>query len=147
MVRPYAYGAGALGKGGSSSSNSNNPEGLSGASNTQGSGTRGGTSVKGFATGGLVSSATLALIGEGSSREAVLPLDDPSARELIGSSIAEAMAAHGGGGGGNIHVHVAGHVIGANDVAHLVSQISKRVKRGQANLTTSNSLRVTKRSA
>ena len=96
--------------------------------------------MRGFAVGGLITEPTLAMMGEQSRAEAVLPLEDPRAMKTIGAAI-------GAGGGGGLTVHVHGHVIGANDVAHLTAQISKRVGRGQAALTASNSLRVTKRSA
>jgi hypothetical protein len=132
--------AGGSGKG--SSSNPGTQQGFSGGSNTGGP-QRGGTSVVGvqhFATGGLITGPTLAMIGEQNRKEAVLPLEDPDAMKQIGDAI-------GGGSGGGIHVHVAGHVIGANDVAHLVGQINKRVGRGQAHLQSSSSLRVNKRSA
>lgn len=125
-------------------SSSTGVEGLSGSSNTSGAGQRGGTSVRGFADGGLIMQPTRALIGENGT-EAVLPLTDPEAMARIGESIGAVVSRTGGGGGITVHVH--GHVIGANDVAHLTAQISKRVRRGQAALTASNSLRVTKRSA
>ena len=96
--------------------------------------------VQHFAEGGLITAPTLAMMGEGNRKEAVLPLEDPQAMGEIGKAI-------GGGAGGGIHVHIAGHVIGANDVAHLVGQINKRVSRGQAHLQASASLRVNKRSA
>jgi hypothetical protein len=119
---------------------------LNGASNTSGAGVRGGTSVRAFADGGLIQAPTRALIGERGT-EAVLPLTDPEAMARIGESIGAVVSRAGSGGGGGITVHVHGHVIGANDVAHLTAQISKRVGRGQATLMSSNSLRVTKRSA
>lgn len=135
-------GGGGGGGGGSPSTFSQN----GGGSNTSGSGQRGTVAVRGFADGGLVTGPTLALIGEKrGSTEAVLPLDNQDAMERIGASVAKHVAAAGGGGG--VTVNVAGHVIGANDVAHLVGQINKRVSRGQATLLSSNSLRVTKRSA
>jgi hypothetical protein len=128
------------GGGGSGNNNGNNPQGLGGRSNTSGTGLRGGTSVKAFAEGGLITMPTLAMMGEGNRKEAVLPLEDPQAMGEIGKAIGQQ-------GGGGLTVHVHGHVIGANDVAHLVGLINKRVNRGQVTLKASNSLRITKRSA
>jgi hypothetical protein len=126
-----------------------NPSQLqNGQSNTSGSGSRGTvgiTGVQGHADGALIMSPILSTFAE-NGPEAAIPLNDPRAMGHIGKAVADAMAAHGGGGGGTT-VHVHGHVIGANDVAHLVGQINKRVARGQASLLSSNTLRITKRSA
>jgi hypothetical protein len=108
-----------------------------GQSNRSGGGASG---VQQFAEGGLVTGPVLALIGEdrNSPTEAVLPLDDEQAMGKIRAGI-------GGGNTTNLHFH--GPVIGANDVAHLCKIISRQVGKGQAALTASNSLRLTKRSA
>jgi hypothetical protein len=126
--------------GGPSAQNTGGQSLATGGSNTSGSGQRGGTSVRGFAVGGLITEPTLAMMGEQSRAEAVLPLEDPRAMKAVGAAI-------GAGGGSGLTVHVHGHVIGANDVAHLVGQINKRVNRGQVNLKSSNSLRLTRRSS
>lgn len=129
------------GAGGSSSSNTEQ-------SHTSGSNTgqtnRSGGSVVGvqhFATGGLVTGPTLAIIGEDRKKptEAVLPLDDPEAMSKIGQAIGE----HGGT---THHWHING-LISPDNLNKVVKQISKAVDKGQVNLTASNSLRLTKRSA
>jgi hypothetical protein len=116
----------------------------SGGSNTSSAG-GGGTSVVGvqhFAEGGLITAPTLAMIGEQSRTEAVLPLEDPSAMGAIGKSISEA------GGGGGIHIHMPhGSIISADTMQKFVSKMNKMVERGQLNVKASSSLRVNKRSA
>lgn len=98
--------------------------------------------VQHFATGGLISAPTLAVMGEESRQEAVLPLEDPRAMAKIGQSINEA------GGGGGVHFHLPhGSVISADVLSHLASKMSKAVQKGQITLLASNSLRLTKRSA
>ena len=144
VVAALAGGAAAgmsRGLGGSSSSNTQQSQNSNSNTSSQ-AGRSGGSSVgiQHFATGGLITEPTLAMMGEQSRKEAVLPLEDPQAMKAIGAAI-------GGSGGGGVTVHVHGHVIGAKDVAHLAGQISKRVNRGQAFLQSSNTLRVTKRSA
>jgi hypothetical protein len=135
--------SGAAGGGGSSS---NNQQNYAGSSSTSGSGLRGGTSVRGFADGGLISSPTLAMIAENpGSTEAVLPLDDEAAMSRIGASIAR----HGGGGGGgDIHLHLpGGMVVSPDSLGKFLSKVNRRVKRGQSTMLSSNSLRINKRSA
>jgi hypothetical protein len=93
--------------------------------------------VQAFAEGGLISGPTLALMGEEYKREAVLPLDDPRAMEAIRNGV---------GGGTTHHWHIDG-MISPDNMAKVMKTMSKMVSRGQANLTASNSLRITKRSA
>jgi hypothetical protein len=97
-------------------------------------------SVQHFAEGGLISAPTLAMMGEGSKREAVIPLEDPQATSAIRDAI-------GGDGGTHIHVEIKGGVIAADTISKVCEQINKRVNRGQAHLLSSNTLRITKRSA
>ena len=125
--------------GGSSSSNTyqyNN--GQSNSSSTASSG-RSNIGIQHFAHGGLITSPTLAMIGEGKSREAAIPLDNPEAMDTIGKAMV------GAGGGGSNHFHFHAPVIGASDVAKLCGQINKRVARGQAHLNSSSTFKVTKR--
>jgi hypothetical protein len=141
VVAALAGGAAAgLARAGGGGGSSNTQQGHNSANNAGQQNRSGGSavSIQQFATGGLISAPTLAIMGEESKREAVLPLDDPRTTDLLRQKI---------GGGGGVTVHVAGHVIGANDVVHLVKQINKAVNRGQAHLISSNSLRLTKRSA
>jgi hypothetical protein len=61
--------------------------------------------LPGLATGGLVKSPTVALVGEGRDQEAVLPLNESVYRQ-IGAGIA---SAHGGNNAGyTVHVHYTG---------------------------------------
>jgi hypothetical protein len=126
------------GAGGSSSSNtqqSANTNSNTGQSNRSGGGALVG--VQAFAEGGLITGPTLALMGE-RGREAVIPLDDPSAqRELRGAGV---------GGDTHIHLNVNG-LIDDSTLVKTMQKMTKLVNRGQAHLVSSNSLRLTKRSA
>jgi hypothetical protein len=95
--------------------------------------------VQQFAAGGLISAPTLAIMGEESKREAVLPLTDDRAM----SAIAEAIGKHGGGG---MNVNVGG-LVSDDNLQRICKRINKLVMRGQTTLVSSDSLRVTKRSA
>lgn len=96
--------------------------------------------VQKFAAGGLVNGPTIAMMGEkiGGSREAAIPLDDPSAIQPIVDAL-------GGGRGTTIHVHVEG-LISPDNLGKVMNQINQRVKKGQGHLLASNALRITKRS-
>jgi len=126
------------GGGGGNTQQLHNTESNTGTSNRSGGGSVVG--VQGFATGALISAPTLAIMGEESKREAVLPLDDPQAMKTIGQAIGD------NGGGVTHHWHING-MISADNLTHVVGRISKMVSKGQLNLTASNSLRLTKRSA
>jgi len=53
-----------------------------------------------------------------------------------------------GGAGGGVHFHLPhGSIISADVLSHLATKMSRAVARGQITLTSSNSLRLTKRSA
>jgi hypothetical protein len=133
--------------GGSSSSTNTGVETLSGESNTSGAGVRGGTSVRGFAAGALVSAPTLAMVGEGGGPEAVIPLDDPDSLAQIGEAVSYGIKASGGGGG-DLHIHLPhGSIISADVMQKFVGKMNSMVKRGQLTSYSSNSLRVTRRSA
>lgn len=101
------------------------------------------TNVQHFATGGLISHPTLAVIGDsmrsasGAQREAAIPLDDPQAVEAI-------VEALGGANRGNTIVQVKG-MISADNLTKVVKRINKGVNKGQVRLLSSNSLKVTKR--
>ncbi|HWX93375.1 MAG TPA: hypothetical protein VNY29_12160 [Terriglobales bacterium] len=137
--------AGGAGGGGSSPNYSNQNYGsaasLTGSS--FGGGPAGGTGVhvQKFATGGLVTAPTLAIVGDsasgGSANEAILPLDDDRVMNKLAAKI---------GGGTHIHVNVKGGVISSDTLTSVIGQISKKVKAGQAHLESSNSGRVTRRS-
>jgi hypothetical protein len=120
---------------------SNTQQGHTSQSNTGSSngGSNNTVGIQHFATGGLITAPTLAMIGEQNRAEAVLPLEDPRAMTAIGEAL-------GGAGGGNIHVHVAG-LISPDNLTKVVDKINKRVNRGQLHLQSSNTLRITKRSA
>jgi hypothetical protein len=131
------------GSGGAGSSNNASVfQNNNGGSDTGGAG-RGGTSVLGvqhFATGGLITAPTLAVMGEQNRAEAVLPLEDPRAMASIGKSISD----NGGGGGVTVHVH---GLVSPDNLKKVMKQMSKMVQRNQADLQASHSLRVNKRSA
>jgi hypothetical protein len=127
-----------------SGSNNNTYQYNNGQSNTgsqAGSG-RSNVSVQHFAEGGLITAPTLAMIGEGFSREAVLPLDDADAMATIGKAI----ATYGGGGETHNHFHIKG-MISDDVLRNVMKKMSNKVHRGQASLLSSNTFRVTKRSA
>jgi hypothetical protein len=131
--------------GGAGSGSGSTTQGQSSSSNTGGSqrGTIGITGVQHFAEGGLVSSPTLALIGETGQKEAVLPLDNPETMARIGKAVAQNIP---GGGGGGINVHVQG-LISPDNLKKVISQINDKVNKGQVNLKSSNTFRITKRGA
>ena len=80
------------------------------------------------------------MMGEGNKKEAVLPLEDSRAMAEIAKAIGKQ------GGGTHFHVNVKG-MISPDNLTKVVSQINKRVNRGQLQLRASDSLRITKRSA
>ena len=97
--------------------------------------------VQHFATGGLITEPTLAIVGEERKQEAVLPLEDPRAMAKIGQAI-------GANGGGEVHFHLPqGMVVTDHTLQKLATKMSKAVSAGRVTLTASNSLRLTKRSA
>ena len=131
--------AGAAGGGGGGSSSGSTAQLHTSQSNT-GSQPGGGRSVVGvqaMALGGLITAPTLIMAGE-AGREAVIPLDNPSAQQQMRGS--------GVGGGTHFHINVEG-MISPDNLGKVVEQINKRVNRGQLSLLSSNTLRVTKRSA
>jgi virulence-associated protein VapD len=97
--------------------------------------------VQHFAGGGLVTGPTMAVIGDSTrgtgQNEAAIPLDDPVAVRKIVEAL--------GGGGPAIHVHVKG-MVSPDNLKKVVKDINRKVNRGQVNLVSSNSLRITKRS-
>jgi hypothetical protein len=106
------------------------------------------TSVQRFASGGLISSPTLAVLGDspsgGPQSEAVLPLENPE----VMAKIAGAIAAHIGGGGGAAHTFN-GTFFGAlkhSDLKKLTKQINQAVNKGTATLKSTQTGRVVKRS-
>lgn len=97
--------------------------------------------VQYMAEGGLVSGPTLAVIGERmNTKEAVVPLNDPKALKEIGGAISD----HGGGGG--INVFTKG-IVSDDTMIRVMKRMSGLVKTGKATLTSSNSMRLTRRSA
>jgi hypothetical protein len=138
-VAALAGGAAAgMARAGGGSSSSNTTQSHTSGSNTGQSNRSGGSlvGVQAFADGGLINAATIALVGE-RGREAVLPLDDPRAMSAIREGV---------GGGTTHHWHIEG-MISPDNLSKVVKQIDKAVNKGQMNLTSSNSLRLTKRSA
>lgn len=143
-----SIGASALSGGGSSGGGGGtgaNPKIDNTNPNTQpgGTGQSGGRNVPHLAGGGLITAPTLAMIGEGGSREAVIPLNDSSAF----SAIADALSQHlenGGGGGNNFYLQPKG-MVSADTLGKLVKKISRQVQTGRARLVASNSHKLTRR--
>jgi hypothetical protein len=125
------------GSGSGSSAQSATSNSNTGQSNRSGGG--GVSGVQMFASGGLVTGPTLGILGEerNAPTEAVLPLDDPEAMGKIREGI---------GSGTTHHWHIDG-MISSDNLAKVMQKMSKLVGKGQATLTASNSLRITKRSA
>ena len=130
--------SGGDGGGGSSTEQSHTSQSNTGQTNRSSGSVVG---VQHLAAGALITGPTLALIGEDRNKptEAVMNLDDPESMKRIG----QAIGAHGGT---THHWHIDG-VISSDNLAKVVSKINKAVHKGQLNLTASNSLRLTKRSA
>jgi hypothetical protein len=100
--------------------------------------------------GGLVSAPTMAMIGDtamgGDANEAVLPLDHPDSMAKIAGAIAPHLAGMMGDGGTHFHVNVKG-MISDDNLGKVMTKISKKVNKGTGSLLSSNTHRVTKRSA
>jgi hypothetical protein len=131
----------AMNGGGGGGGNSNTQQTFGGISNT----TQSNRSVPHLAEGGLITGPTLALLGEDRKRptEAVMNLDDPRAMRKVGQAISE-----NGGGGNGVHFHLPqGMIVTDHTLQKLAGKLSKAVSQGRVQLTASNSLRVTKRSA
>lgn len=141
-------GAGGSGGGGSAASTTQN---LYTSSNTSGGGQGGGvntTGVQRFASGGIATQRTLAMVGDdehgtGNATEGILPLDDPKAMAMVGKAVAQHIIAAGGGRDG-INVHVAG-LISPDNLKRVVGQMNTMVGRGQTSLQASRSFQVTRR--
>jgi hypothetical protein len=129
--------------GGASSGSNTNPSQLQNpGSNTSGSGSRGTVGVTGvqhFADGGLILRPTLATFAE-NGPEVAMPLNDPRAKQAIGDALG------GSGGGTTHHWHIQG-MISPDNLNKVITQINKRVARGQSTLNSSSTLRINKRSA
>jgi hypothetical protein len=118
------------------------------------SGTRGApgpaTTTTKLAGGGLISSPTIAMIGDapggGAADEAVMPLDSPEAM----AKIAAALGPHlGGGSDGSSHT-LNGTFFGSirhSDLKRLTRQINQAVNKGTATLNSTRTGRIVKRSA
>jgi hypothetical protein len=91
------------------------------------------STVPSFAMGGLVTSPTLAMVGDAPGGEAILPLHDATAM----SRISQAM----GGGGETIIINVKG-MISSDNLNKVVKKISRSVNRGTTRLQSNRALRV-----
>ena len=142
--------SGAAGGGGGSAGGGYSGTGTTG-NVTSGSGAAPGpqTTTTRLAGGGLVTAPTMALIGDspsgGPASEAVLPLDHPDSMAKIAAALAPHLAG-GGGGGHTFHVHVKG-LVSDDTLGKVMKKISKKVNNGTGSLLSSNTHRVTKRSA
>ena len=138
-------GSGAGGGGGSYSGTGTRGNVTSGSGAAQGPAT---TTTR-LAAGGLISAPTLAMIGDsasgGPANEAVLPLDHPDSMAKIAAALGPHLA---GGGGGDTHFHVnVKGMISDDNLGKVMTKISKKVNKGTGSLLSSNTHRVTKRSA
>jgi thymidylate kinase len=149
-------GSGGSSGGSSSSSSTATPasgNGISGSAGTAGNNPSQTVNVQRFATGGLVSSPTLAVIGDSinsaseGSREAALPLDDPRAMSAIADAITERMQASGGGGGGDSHFHFPNlkGIVSPDVLDTVIDQVNTRVNGGKR-LLASEARRTVRRS-
>ena len=118
---------------------------------TSGSGAAPGpaSTVTKLSAGGMVSAQTLAIIGDspmgGNANEAVLPLDHPETMAKIAAALGPHLA---GGGVGDTHFHVnVKGMISDDNLGKVMTKISKKVNKGTGSLLSSNTHRVTKRSA
>ena len=98
--------------------------------------------MQAFAEGGLVTGPTLALAGE-AGREAIIPLDNPSAIKQMREAVVGGVGSYG-----YVHLHLDQGMVGTDfKLQKLAGKLSKAVQNGRVHLTASNSLRLTKRSA
>jgi len=109
-----------------------------------------GANVPHLGLGGLVSSRTLAIVGDsmragGNAREAIIPLDDERAKGTIGAEIADYVVEKMGPGGSTIHLHLHGNLISPDKLPKVMREMTRQVNRGQDRLSSSNSFRVTKK--
>jgi len=146
LAGAISVGAGAMSGGGSGGSYGGAPRGSAPTALSSGGTVAAGPvnkqNVQRFATGGLVTGPTMAMIGDSYNKsagqnEAVIPLDDEGSISKIKDAL--------GGGGTHIHVNVKGLISGDN-LNKVVQQINKRVNKGQSRLLASDSQRVTRRS-
>lgn len=98
--------------------------------------------VQRFATGGLVTGPTLAVLGEtaATSREAAIPLDDPQA-------VAAIVKALGGGkeGAHVIHNWQVRGLVSPDTLSKVMKDMTRAGSRGQGRLTSTNSSRLTRK--
>jgi hypothetical protein len=111
-------------------------------SSSQGAGTTTNQRVSSFASGGLVTGRTLAILGDstkdsGDQTEVALPLDDPEAVAKIRAAL--------GGSGGDTHIYHISGMISADSMKKTMQRINSLTKRNQGRLTSNNSYKVTKR--
>jgi hypothetical protein len=96
-----------------------------------------GINVPHLGTGGLVTAPTLAMIGEGRGREAVIPLDDPRAAQAI-----QRLFGHGGDTIHNWNIH---GMVSTQDLSKVSRRISRDSGTGRLRINVSQSGRVIKK--
>jgi hypothetical protein len=136
LAGALAIGGGALSGGGGGGSSSGSGRGGSPINTSPAAATQAtvatSVNVQRFATGGLVTGPTLAIVGDnpsgGSATEAIVPLDGPEGRKFGGDTI--------------INIYNKGNVI---DHKGLMKQISRQTKNYQGRLQASDTYRNTKR--
>ena len=100
----------------------------------------GGRNVPHLAGGGLITSPTLAMIGDGPSAEAVIPLNDSGVMEAIGAAIAR----HSEGGSGGMNFYVKG-LISPDSLGKVMKRMSRASQTGRGRLLATNSHKLTRR--
>jgi hypothetical protein len=150
VVSASAIGGGS--SGGASGGGSYSGTGTTGVTSGSGSAPGPATTTTRLASGGLISSPTLAMIGDspmgGNASEAVLPLDHPETMAKIAGAIAPHLASMiGGGGGSNTINHTSFGQLRHSDLKRLTRQINQAVNKGTAQLNSTKTGRIVKRSA
>lgn len=88
--------------------------------------------LKAYAAGGLVTSPTLALVGEGGEREAVVPMGSPAKARRVAANTGLLRMLGTGGGGGDTNVRV---FLGTREITDIVSvEVDRKFDRAANDL-------------
>lgn len=100
-----------------------------------------GPNVPHLAAGGLITGPTLAMLGESNGREAVLPLNDGNAMNMIAEAISKHLS-QAGGGGTNFYIR---GMVSSDTVGKMAKKLTRQVQTGRTRLTASNTHKITRR--
>jgi hypothetical protein len=117
------------------------------ATNTPAAAPAQGMNIPHLEGGGLITAPTLAMLGEGNRREAVLPLNDSNAMRMIGEAIAQHLNNNNsgsGGGGGDTIFNIKG-MVSSDTVGKLMRKITHQVNTGRGRMTGTNTHKITRR--